>query len=63
MEESLIKQPMMCPKCNIAMNRHAEKLVEPRDGDAAQDSGVLGGAIEEIHSCPGCGGVGARAGS
>lgn len=57
------QNPMMCSKCGIAMNRHAEKLIEVRDGDAAQDVGVLGGAIEEIHTCPGCGGVGSRVGS
>jgi len=58
------QNPMMCTTCGIPMNRHAEKLVEPRDEDEVLRSNALfGGEIEEIHTCPGCGCVGSRAGA
>lgn len=41
--------PMICPRCGIAMNRHAEKL----DYET--------GRIEEVHECPRCGASGSRA--
>jgi predicted RNA-binding Zn-ribbon protein involved in translation (DUF1610 family) len=52
---------MMCPQCGIEMNYHAEKidymtaLTDPGDMDPD-----LGGVLEEIHTCPGCGQTGAR---
>jgi len=52
-----------CPRCGIAMNRHAEKLVEPTSRDeAARMDPALGGTIEEVHQCPACGEVAARPG-
>jgi ribosomal protein S27AE len=35
--------PMICPRCGIPMNRHAEKLVHEA------------GHVREMHSCPSCG--------
>ena len=52
---------MICPDCGIEMNYHAEKidytaaLTDPNTVDPD-----LGGALEEIHTCPGCGKMGAR---
>lgn len=47
---------MICPKCRVEMNHHAEKLVDPvNPEEAAQVDPALGGLIEEMHCCPGCG--------
>jgi len=55
---------MMCPRCEIPMNHHAEKIVEPRgEGEAQGSTGPFDGAIEEFHTCPRCGAVGARPGA
>jgi ribosomal protein S27AE len=49
-------EKMICPKCGVEMNFHAEKIVyaaglaEPEAMDAA-----LGGVVEEFHTCPECG--------
>jgi ribosomal protein S27AE len=48
--------PMICPHCGVAMNRHAEKV----DYTAAlsEDDAVdpdFGGVLEEAHTCPRCG--------
>ena len=57
------QKPMMCPVCRVAMNRHAERLVEPRDAaEAARMAPNLGGLIEESHRCPECGEGAARPG-
>jgi predicted RNA-binding Zn-ribbon protein involved in translation (DUF1610 family) len=52
---------MMCPQCGIEMNYHAEKIDYMT---ALTDPGAidpdLGGVLEEIHTCPGCGRTGAR---
>jgi ribosomal protein S27AE len=48
--------PMICPSCGVAMNHHAEKLVHPTGpADAACMDPVLGGMVEELHTCPACG--------
>jgi hypothetical protein len=53
--------PVVCPKCAIPMNRHAEKVVVPVDDtDAALVDPVLGGVVAEVHECPGCGATAAR---
>ena len=50
------KGKMVCPKCGVEMNYHAEKvdyaagLAEPEAVDPE-----LGGVIEEFHTCPNCG--------
>lgn len=45
-----------CPACGAEMNHHAEKpnyvLIEPDVSDSN-----VGGVIEEVHTCPGCGNV------
>ena len=44
---------MKCPDCGIDMNHHADKVdysVEPSSDDLE-----LGGALQEVHYCPGCG--------
>lgn len=52
---------MICPDCGVEMNLHAEKLdynlalVEPDGVDAD-----LGGVVEEVHTCPECGGAASR---
>ena len=53
--------PMMCSQCGIEMNSHVEKidymtaLTEPNAIDLD-----LGGVLEEVHTCPGCGNIGTR---
>jgi ribosomal protein S27AE len=52
---------MTCPSCRVEMNHHCDKLVytaEPQDIGQA-DPG-LGGFIEELHTCPKCGGAASR---
>ena len=52
---------MRCPRCGIDMNFHAEKinyttaLAEPNAIDPD-----LGGIVEDVHTCPGCGDIGTR---
>ncbi len=49
-------EKMICPRCGVEMNRHAEKvdyaagLAEPEAVDPE-----LGGVVEEFHTCPSCG--------
>ncbi len=52
---------MICKECGVAMNYHAEKLVEPTNAaEAKKMDPNLGGLIEEMHTCPGCGRVASR---
>jgi predicted RNA-binding Zn-ribbon protein involved in translation (DUF1610 family) len=52
----MARGPMLCPTCGIAMNHHADKvdytaaLEIPAVADPA-----LGGVLEEVFTCPGCG--------
>jgi ribosomal protein S27AE len=48
--------PMICPRCGAEMNHHAEKLLHPTGSaeEACMDP-VLGGIVEELHTCPACG--------
>jgi len=56
--------PMICPTCNTPMNHHAEKLVDPRSAEEAAAMDLqMGGVIEEVHTCPGCGYVASRVGA
>lgn len=52
---------MMCPQCGIAMNYHAEKIdymATLSDPEAVDPD--LGGVVEEVYTCPGCGDIGTR---
>jgi ribosomal protein S27AE len=47
---------MTCPKCGNEMNEHAQKLVDPTSPQEAVIADlVLGGIVEEFHTCPNCG--------
>lgn len=55
------KSKMVCPECGVELNQHAEKLSDPRNAqEAAQVDPALGGLIDEMHTCPGCGNVESR---
>jgi hypothetical protein len=47
---------MICLACGTTMNHHADK-VEYAEG--AGES-AWGGAVMEVHTCPGCGNVGTQ---
>jgi ribosomal protein S27AE len=49
---------VMCPNCKLPMNHHAEKMVYV--GDETQSDPVLGGVIQQMHTCPRCGGSASR---
>ena len=50
------KAKMVCPECGVAMNHHADKLVDPTSpAEAAKMDAALGGLVEETHTCPECG--------
>jgi predicted RNA-binding Zn-ribbon protein involved in translation (DUF1610 family) len=52
---------MICPKCGDEMNHHADKLVYPATSQEAKKMDpAIGGILEEIHGCPGCGTVESR---
>lgn len=52
---------MICPACGTEMNRHAEKVREPRTPEeAASIDPALDGLLVEHHSCSGCGRGAAR---
>jgi ribosomal protein S27AE len=54
-------QKMICPACGVEMNYHADKLdytstlTKPDKIDPE-----LGGVLEEVHTCPKCGGTEVR---
>ncbi|HEX6436343.1 MAG TPA: hypothetical protein VF182_04380 [Candidatus Binatia bacterium] len=55
------KSTMICPNCGNQMNHHADKLVDPvKPEDLRHRDTALGGVIEEIHGCPGCGAAASR---
>ena len=55
------KSTMICSNCGNEMNHHADKLMDPvRPEDRRHVDGTLGGVIEEIHCCPGCGAAASR---
>ena len=54
-------EPIPCPKCGAAMNRHAEKIdytAALEDPEAVDPE--LGGVLEEVHACPKCGATQSR---
>ena len=41
---------------SVEMNHHADKLVHPATSEEAKKiDAAIGGIIEEMHCCPGCG--------
>ena len=55
--QSAIRNPqLVCPDCGVEMNLHAEKIdyTAALEDPAAIDE-VLGGVLEEFHTCPECG--------
>ena len=46
---------MKCADCGVDMNHHADKI--DYSGGIAEGTvnSELGGVLEEVHSCPGCG--------
>ncbi len=48
---------IVCTVCGATMNRHAEKVdfgIAP-DETTRETDAVFGGAVQEFHTCPGCG--------
>jgi len=45
-------EPIRCPDCGVAMNHHADKVVQT--AEAGIDP-VFDGGLEEMHACPECG--------
>ena len=45
---------MICPDCGVEMNHHAMKIDYGSDDPAIVDP-ILGGVLNEVHSCPNCG--------
>ena len=46
---------MKCPDCGIDMNHHADKIDYSAALAEPAIATELGGVIEEVHTCPGCG--------
>ncbi|HYY58240.1 MAG TPA: hypothetical protein VE842_12980 [Pyrinomonadaceae bacterium] len=47
---------MVCPDCGVEMNYHADRVdYSAGENEESAIDPVLGGVIEEAHSCPGCG--------
>ena len=53
-------QALICPQCRIPMNLHAEKPADPRSPEEARAAEVGAGVVEQVHTCPQCGGIGTR---
>jgi predicted RNA-binding Zn-ribbon protein involved in translation (DUF1610 family) len=52
----MLENKMICPRCGVEMNRHAEKIdytAALEEGEAVDED--TGGILEEIHTCPACG--------
>ena len=53
---------MLCPACEVEMNRHAVKPSEPRNPEElAYLDPALDGVVTEVYSCPECGRSGSPA--
>ena len=58
------KKPLVCKECDVEMNPHAEKLMDPRTPEEARRvDPALGGILEEFHTCPACGCSASRPGA
>jgi predicted RNA-binding Zn-ribbon protein involved in translation (DUF1610 family) len=52
------KTRMRCPKCGAEMNHHADKIDYAAGLDQPQAADpILGGVLQEVHTCPNCGNV------
>lgn len=50
------KAKMVCNECGVELNQHAEKLnYSAAIADPSQMDPDFGAAVEEQHTCPGCG--------
>jgi ribosomal protein S27AE len=57
----MANRKLICPKCGVEMNHHADKLVYPANLDDTRPAHTdLGGVVEETHGCPGCAAVESR---
>ena len=45
---------LVCPRCGTETNRQAEKLDYSADSSHPAFDAVLGAALAEFHTCPGC---------
>jgi ribosomal protein S27AE len=45
---------MKCEECGVDMNHHADKI-DYTGGIAEGVNLELGGVLQEVHTCPGCG--------
>ena len=55
------KTGMICPHCGATMNHHADKLIDPvSPQEAAAVDPALGGLLDEMFGCPGCGNAESR---
>ena len=51
-----MSDPILCPRCGVAMNRHAEKVLQAVDERWAAGAGSEG-LVVSFHECPLCGWV------
>ncbi len=55
---------MICPSCGVEMNHHSDKVVYGACPQEMQEPGpvdtLLGGVINEFHTCPKCGSAASR---
>ena len=42
------------PQCGVDMNHHADKI-DYSIADTRDNHSGIGGAVQEVHTCPGCG--------
>jgi hypothetical protein len=47
-------EAIVCPRCRVPMNRHAQKPEYSDDPDVMTDP-ALGIVVVEVHACPECG--------
>jgi len=55
-----MSETMRCPRCGSEMNHQANKLVEPRTREEAEESRTVGGIVIAVFACPHCGYVASR---
>jgi ribosomal protein S27AE len=58
---SQTSERMSCPRCEAAMNHHADKTMYPTEADTSgSTASATGGFIDELHACPNCGASASR---